>query len=747
MPLHGILNIKGAKSFTSADYRQQACGYVIVNSAAGASVQTGTLNFGDLFPTDDNLVADAQNPIELALTELRSWNAGLPTTLRTAISSGASVSTIPVPALAHDIPATTVTVTAATGGHTQTFTTPGAASGANTVPVTTTAATSPGFAVGATVVFATTQQRLKLRIGAGIHCPSWMKSNTYGGTFQIIDPTGDTAHGALGTCPQFWTKAFQDLFYSLMQTLATKYDPEPLIATIVASPNMTFYCEPCLRQTGAPNQQKATSDPYTDGSGKFLNPNGPNMLAGGYRTGDASTPYTDVWNQNQYQVLMKPMWLNTVISSDFNPYQVLDIKNPLTTSTGMTHNSASPTSFTVPALPTGCAVAINDDIMIRDNLGQSQIFQASAISLVGATTIHVTSQTVSLQTQSTYQIYSVQAGSDVTQLKWPMTIDDSNPTIVGQLIAAAYAANPWMSGENDSFRKAYVSSTQDITAMYVLMNSTFASTGSIGVQTAQGPNIDGGTVPTTAVMQTVMSAMATGSSVKSPLASHVEMYPAWSQTVGGVTTQEPDYTGPLSVAQVKAIVDAMPAPNIPQTTYGFTGTLPPGMAINASTGVLSGTPTGSPNSYTYHPTATNANQTIVGPATTIVVSGTGTSTLTKTQPAVARVAVKGTKTQTGRARIHSTVTATQPAVATIAALGSTTRTATQPAKTRVAITATKTQPATARIAVTGFSVNTKTQTAIATIVAATPQTMKRTMFIRVRNGGNWVWARLVVGLT
>lgn len=627
--LNGVLAIKGAPSFSSPAQRNVACGYVPVQfvTAGSYSTQDGTINFGDLFPTNSTLDRSSNNPIEVALTEVATWNAGYPTTLTsagataiaTAFSAGSGITSLKVVAIGYGYPPGTVTIKS--GGHSQTFSTTGAASGATSIP-TTSQVPSFSFPAGSVVAAVTNPQRLKVRIGSGVHSPSWMKSSTYGGTCQIIDPTGDTAGGGLLTLPNFWTKEFQDLWYSLMQTVATTYDDNPLIAEIVASPNMTFYCEPCLRQTGAPNQTKATGDPYTTGSGPtltYVNPNGPNLVAAGFRAGDASTPYTDIWNQNQLPAAMAAMWPNTIVGVDFNPYQNLDITNPLTTSTSLTHSSSSGTTLTLTSgLPTVSGVtnvvATGDSILVRDNNGDSQIFSASANKTAGATSISITAATVTLASQSSYQVYNVQPdpGGDVTQLKWPIHVDSSDETTVEAMIAVA-AATPNVSLENDSYRHSYIASSQDINSMYTKMSASLSNVVTMGIQTAQGPNIDGGSVPSTAHMQDIMTALA-GMGV-----SHVEMYPSWSNS----GTAEPDYSGPLSVAQVQAAAAALPVPSSSTITFGLdSGSFPHGISINSATGVLSGTPdtAGSSTFVVYAKNAAGFKTS--GPSTTITVTGT-----------------------------------------------------------------------------------------------------------------------------
>jgi hypothetical protein len=89
-------------------------------------------------------------------------------------------------------------------------------------------------------------------------------------------------------------------------------------------------------------------------------------------------------------------------------------------------------------------------------------------------------------------------------------------------------------------------------------------------------------------------------------------------------------------------------------------------------------------------------------------------TITKTQPAVARIAAILTKTQSATARIAQTITKTQPATARIGQTG----TKTQPSTSRISVTTLKTQSATARIA----RILTKTQPAVARIVAVLTKT-------------------------
>jgi hypothetical protein len=444
-----------------------------------------------------------------------------------------------------------------------------------------------------------TQQRLKVRVSAGVWTPPWMMTPAYGGTVQMMDPTGDSGNGSLQTLPRFWTKRFQDIWYSLMQTLASMYDGNPLIAEIVASPNMVFYCEPGLRQVMNPVSASATANPFGT-----LNPNMVNLVQAGYRAGSLTDPYTDVWNQAMVSPTMAAMWPNTIVGIDFNPYQRIDI-TPLTTSTSLTTGVMSPGSFGGFALPPKYVVTKGDVLMVRDEEGNSQNFVAAAAAASGAASVSVVPQVVTLNSQPTYDFYNVTKGSDITKLAWPMMVNASDMTTLAAMIIQTVLTNPRVSLENASYRLAYTFGTGAMQQMYALMKAALVGSGAtIGIQTAQHAAINGGSAPTTASMQTIMAALATLG------ASHVEMFCS-------AGASNPAYSQYLSIPQVSAAVAAFQEPTTADTLFGVIGTVPPGMTVTPD-GLLGGTPLVR-GTFEFIPTAINAGNVAVGPAVTMVV--------------------------------------------------------------------------------------------------------------------------------
>lgn len=461
------------------------------------------------------------------------------------------------------------------------------------------------------------QQRLKIRVSAGFHSPPWMMTSTYGGTFGQIDPSGHVS----GTqqCPLFWTQQWQDEFYALMAILAAAYDENPLIAEIVTTPNMTDYPESCLRQNA------------TSGSGVPTggNPNMTNMLQAGYRAGDASTPYTDIWNQLAAPGIMASLWPNTIVGVTFNPYQSVDIDDVLTTSATFTHGAAPPGTLTGAIVPTGNTVASGDSILCRDALGNSIIYPADLKAAAGGTiTIDPTGQTWPFPTSvGNVQVYDVQQGNTATTLAggWSYTSNPSDSGTTAALITAA-ASVPNVSLENDSFRIDYVGASGAYPNMYAAMNAAAGGAVTVGIQTAQGPSIDGGSVPTVTTMATIMAAMVTGASGSSPIASHVEMFPPWSQN--------PDWTGSFTSTTTAALAAAaLPTPpgTSGSVTWGVissTGVsgagLPPGLTLNSTTGALTGQTTGSAASYNFYVTVTDSlGRTTTSPLITLNVTDSG----------------------------------------------------------------------------------------------------------------------------
>lgn len=634
-PLFGCLNIRGATGtlgYASADYRQASCGYVPVSSTS----PTGTIYISALFTnTSGTITITPSNPIDDALTEVALWNSGYPTTLTsasisaiaTAHTNSTNITSLGVVALGYGYPSGSVTVTQ--GATTQTFTTTGAAIGATSIPVTA-AVPTKAFTSAASVAAVTTQQRLKIRISGGIHSSSWMYAAQYGGSFSMLDPTQDVK--GTQTCPCFWDQRYQNLFYNvLMAKLAAEYDTNPLIAQMVATPNMTFYPEYGLRQDASVIKLK-TTPPTTE-----PNPNMVVMLQAGYRAGDANTPYTDIWNQIQSVSLMAALWPNTITAFVCNPYQNLDIIGPLTTTTGMTNNQASPTTFIGFTIPSSGGnaqpvPASGDSILIRDYTGASQTFTATGACTT--TKIVVGSETCNLATQSSYEIYDVQgSASDATAMTWNYHNDASDPPTMELLITAAQGANPNVSLENDSWRNDYIGATaaasSGYTTIYNAMTATLpASPGpsgtAIGIQLAQYPEINGDSGPTEASMIALMNTVGTTPSTAQPTpmgASHVELFPA--------TSSNPGYDQFMTVADVKAAAaQLLPPPTGSSSlaeTYSAVG-LPAGITITSS-GLLSGTPTvatsGTPASSTVTVTNAAGTDSVTFTITVAAASGGG----------------------------------------------------------------------------------------------------------------------------
>ena len=82
-----------------------------------------------------------------------------------------------------------------------------------------------------------TQESLKVRINSGVDSPAQALTNA--GSFTCTD--GFT--GATGSCPKFWTSAFNTDWQSFVSNLATAYDSKPEIGEIVMDRGMTIYNE------------------------------------------------------------------------------------------------------------------------------------------------------------------------------------------------------------------------------------------------------------------------------------------------------------------------------------------------------------------------------------------------------------------------------------------------------------------------------------------------------------------------
>jgi sugar lactone lactonase YvrE len=108
---------------------------------------------------------------------------------------------------------------------------------------------------------------------------------------------------------------------------------------------------------------------------------------------------------------------------------------------------------------------------------------------------------------------------------------------------------------------------------------------------------------------TVRASNSAGSVVSSPVSMTVNQAPSTFST----------QTPPSSASVGTAYSYTYAANGLPAPAYSIVGTLPPGLSLNSTTGVVSGTPTVA-GSYTFSVAATNSNGTVTSTPATVVVN-------------------------------------------------------------------------------------------------------------------------------
>ncbi len=81
--------------------------------------------------------------------------------------------------------------------------------------------------------------KFRIRLYAGRQAPTWL--NNVSGTCVQVDP--DSANGASGCVPRFWTDAYIDRYETLMNAFAAKYEPNAAVVDFVNSACSTIFAE------------------------------------------------------------------------------------------------------------------------------------------------------------------------------------------------------------------------------------------------------------------------------------------------------------------------------------------------------------------------------------------------------------------------------------------------------------------------------------------------------------------------
>ena len=84
--------------------------------------------------------------------------------------------------------------------------------------------------------------KFRLRFMAGTHAPDWVKARS-GGAIQHVP---NTATGATGAVPRFWTENYYNDYMKFMKAIADKYESNPQVVEIPNSLTTTIYAEPFI---------------------------------------------------------------------------------------------------------------------------------------------------------------------------------------------------------------------------------------------------------------------------------------------------------------------------------------------------------------------------------------------------------------------------------------------------------------------------------------------------------------------
>jgi hypothetical protein len=135
----------------------------------------------------------------------------------------------------------------------------------------------------------------KLRVGAGIDAPAWVK-NLAGGPITMYDISQSTTGGTF-TCPKFWRPEVMAAYTNLNRLLAARYDANPVIRQVILAGPIAQHSEPYLRD-GKDSRNVAA------------------LLNAGFTVAQDKVAH-------DANMAVGNLWLSTNVEIPFNPYQAI----------------------------------------------------------------------------------------------------------------------------------------------------------------------------------------------------------------------------------------------------------------------------------------------------------------------------------------------------------------------------------------------------------------------------------------
>lgn len=137
--------------------------------------------------------------------------------------------------------------------------------------------------------------RAKLRVGAGIDAPLWVKKLA-GGPVTMYDISQSTTGGTF-TTPKFWRSEVMSAYANLNRLLAAKYGANPAISQVILAGPIAQFSEPYLRD--GKDARNVTA-----------------LLNAGFTVAQDKAAHDANMN-------VGALWPNTMVEIPFNPYQTI----------------------------------------------------------------------------------------------------------------------------------------------------------------------------------------------------------------------------------------------------------------------------------------------------------------------------------------------------------------------------------------------------------------------------------------
>ncbi len=388
----------------------------------------------------------------------------------------------------------------------------------------------------------------------------------------------------------------------------------------------------------------------------------------------------------------------TPVSVTFPVYAVPVITSPLTSGGKLNQSltygitaTNSPTSYGASGLPPGLSVNPGTGLIS----GTPAVTGTFSVTISASNAVGTGSATLALTVAQTYSLAITGSPAAGGSFTGGGTYDPGTVVSISETANSGYRAAGW-GGTNGSQTAApthaattiTMSGNRSLVANFVQQATLTVTAGTGGVTTGGGTYDIGSVVPITATATGTYVFMGwSGSGVASSHAASTTVVLPGNEIVTASFMQPPTFTGGIS-SQILVVGHSCSLPVSATGATGFSASsLPPGVAINGTTGLISGSPTtagpwsatitatnpagsaSEPISFTVYPTPVITSPTSVSGkqnepfTTTITASGNPTSFGATGLPPGLSInpvsgVISGTPTSTGSFPV--TVTATNP---------------------------------------------------------------------------------------